>query len=218
MSQIVSKIVKIFFKQNCFLCKQSAEDVICGYCYKSLQQQLNFQRQELDIGFDCDYYYLLKYSPEVRYLLQKFKFQKDLLSGTIFARLILNWWSTVSKRGLVDVDAIAVVPIHRFRYLYRGFNQAEVLANVLAEFTGVPTTFENYSRVKYTKSQAKSSKHKRAEQIKGVFSLDKPIMAKHLVIFDDVLTTGSTIKEFIETLLEGSQIGKISIVTLVRPE
>ncbi|MDE5014628.1 hypothetical protein NAI47_11155, partial [Francisella tularensis subsp. holarctica] len=71
---------------------------------------------------------------------------------------------------------------------------------------------------KYTKSQAKSSKHNMDTQIKGVFCLTKPVIAKHLVVFDDVLTTGSTIAEFIETLTQGSQIQKITIVTLVRPE
>jgi len=49
-----------------------------------------------------------------------------------------------------------------------------------------------------------------------VFKLKKPITEKHLIVFDDVFTTGSTLKEFISTISKGSEIEKISVVTLVR--
>lgn len=216
--QIITKILRILFRQNCILCKQSSQNVVCDYCLSYLQQDLNFQQQKLDLEIEYDYYYLLSYSPEVRYLLQKLKFHKDLLSGRVFDKLMKSWWDEVGTKYFTDVDVIAVVPIHRYRYLYRGFNQAEVLAKGLSEYASIPTTFESYSRIKYTKSQAKSSKQKRAEQIKGVFRLDNPIQAKHLLIFDDVLTTGSTMKEFIQTVVsDSSNIEKVSVVTLIRP-
>lgn len=169
------------------------------------------------MNHECDYYHLLKYSAKVKYLLQKFKFQKDLLSANVFSKVIKYWWDNITKEYLQDVYALAVIPIHRFRYLYRGFNQAEILITELAQYTNIPQTFENYSRVKYTKSQAKSTRQNRIEQIKNVFVLNEPITAKHLLIFDDVLTTGSTMQEFIQTIEKNSQIDKISIVTLVRP-
>ncbi|AIT10282.1 amidophosphoribosyltransferase [Candidatus Francisella endociliophora] len=217
MRKKLLKLIKLGFRENCILCKQSAEGVVCNYCLSGLQKDINIQHQKLDFGLECDYYHLLNYSAEVRYLLQKLKFHKDLLVTQVFSKLIIYWWDQVCGKYFVDVDAIAVVPIHRYRYLYRGFNQAEVLAQKLAEYTDIATTFESYSRIKYTKSQAKSSKQKRAEQIKGVFHLDKPMKANHLLVFDDVLTTGSTMKEFIQTIVNDSNIEKISVVTLVRP-
>lgn len=209
--KIITKIVKILSNQNCLLCKQTASDLICNYCFESLIEQLNFQKQQIELNSSFDYFYLLKYTPEVRFLLQRFKFNKDLLAGEIFSKLIRCWWDIIAQQHFKDVNAIAVVPIHRFRYLYRGFNQAEVLAKSLSEYTNIKTTFENYSRIKYTKSQAKSSKQTRALQIKGVFSLTKPFVAKHLLVFDDVLTTGSTLSEFIETITKVSQIEQVSI-------
>ncbi|QIW11084.1 phosphoribosyltransferase family protein [Francisella sp. LA112445] len=209
---------KFFFKQNCLLCKQSSDDIVCSYCFESLLSHLNFEKQQVDLDQDYDYYHLLKYSAEVKYLLQKFKFQKDLLSADVFSKVIKYWWDNVTREYLQDVDALAVVPIHRFRYLYRGFNQAEVLISKLSQYTNIPETFGNYSRTKYTRSQSRSTRQKRLEQIKGVFVLKKPIVTKHLLIFDDVLTTGSTMQEFIQTIKKNSQIEKISTVTLVRPE
>ncbi|WP_150466655.1 ComF family protein [Francisella sp. SYW-9] len=209
---------KLLFKQNCLLCKQSSDDIVCSYCFESLLSHLNFQKQQVDLGQEYDYYHLLKYSAEVKHLLQKFKFQKDLLSANVFSTVIKYWWDNITKKHLQDVDALAVIPIHRLRYLYRGFNQAEVLITQLSQYTNIPETFENYSRARYTRSQSRSTRQKRLEQIKGVFVLKKPVVAKHLLVFDDVLTTGSTMQEFIQTIKKNSQIEKISIMTLVRPE
>lgn len=209
---------KFLLKQNCLLCKQSSNDIVCSYCFENLLKHLYFEKQQVDLDQGYDYFHLLNYSAEVKYLLQKFKFQKDLLSANVFSKVIRYWWDNITKEYLQDVDALAVVPIHRFRYLYRGFNQAEVLITELSEHANIRKTFENYSRIKYTKSQAKSTRQKRVEQIKDVFILNKPITAKHLLIFDDVLTTGSTMQEFIQTIKENSQIEKISVVTLVRPQ
>ncbi|WP_395167449.1 ComF family protein [Francisella salimarina] len=216
--KIITKILQILSIQNCLLCRQSAEDIVCNYCLHNLEEDLNTQQYKLDFDIEYDYYHLLSYTTEVRHLLQKFKFQKDLLVAQVFSKLMQKWWDKMGDKYFADVDAIATVPIHRLRYVYRGFNQSELLASELAEYADIRTVFSNCSRTKYTKSQAKSSKQKRASQIKNVFKLKEPVRAKHLLVFDDVLTTGATIREFIETISEGSQIDKISIVTLVRPE
>ncbi|MBK2095599.1 ComF family protein [Francisella philomiragia] len=216
--KIITKILQILSIQNCLLCRQSAEDIVCNYCLHNLEEDLNTQKYKLDFNIEYDYYHLLSYTTEVRYLLQKFKFQKDLLVAQVFSKLMQKWWDKMANIYFSDVDAIATVPIHRLRYIYRGFNQSELLASELAEYADIKTVISNYSRIKYTKSQAKSSKQKRASQIKNVFKLSETIKAKHLLVFDDVLTTGATIREFIETISKDSQIDKISIVTLVRPE
>ena len=78
----------------------------------------------------------------------------------------------MAKQHFKNVDAIGAIPIHRLRYLYHGFNQAEVLAKSLSEYTDIKPAFENYVIIKYTKSQAKSLKQKRALQIKVVFVLN----------------------------------------------
>ena len=213
---IISKLYKILFRQNCLLCKQSSDDLVCNYCFDEIASHLHLEKNTVELDQEFDYYYLSKYSPEIKFLLQKFKFNKDLLIVTVFKKLLDKWWSNFANEHLSSVDAIAVVPSHRLRYLYRGFNQAEVMAQSIAGKIGITTTFEHYKRVKYTKPQSKSSKAQRAEQILGVFELTKPITAKHLIVFDDVFTTGSTLKEFIETINAGSEIEKISVVTLVR--
>ena len=213
---IISKLCKILFRQSCLLCKQSSDDLVCNYCFDNIATHLHLEKETVELDQEFDYYYLSSYSPEIKFLLQKFKFNKDLLIVPVFERLFDRWWESFASEHLNSVDAIAVVPSHRLRYLYRGFNQAEVIAQSIADKITISTTFENYRRIRYTKPQSKSSKSQRAEQISGVFKLIKPITAKHLIVFDDVFTTGSTLKEFISTISKGSEIEKISVVTLVR--
>jgi competence protein ComFC len=213
---IITKLCKILFRQNCLLCKQSSDDIVCNYCFTDMANHLHLDKEVVELDQEYDYYYLSKYSSEIKYLLQKFKFNKDLLIVPVFEKLFDTWWSSFASEHLASVDAIAVVPSHRLRYLYRGFNQAEVIAQRIADKIDITTTFTDYKRVRYTKPQSKSSKSQRAEQISGVFELTKPITAKHLIVFDDVLTTGSTLKEFIATVNAGSDIEKISVITLVR--
>ncbi|KFJ38256.1 hypothetical protein DR79_1385 [Francisella tularensis] len=120
--KIITKIIKILSNQNCLLCKQSADDTICNYCLESLLSQLNFQKQQIELNSGFDYFYLLKYSSEVKFLLQRFKFNKDLLAGEIFSKVIRYWWDNVTQQDFKDVDAIAAVPIHRrLRYLISWF-------------------------------------------------------------------------------------------------
>jgi competence protein ComFC len=213
---IITKLCKILFRQSCLLCKQSSDDLVCNYCFNDIATHLHLEKEAVELDQEHDYYYLSKYTPEIKFLLQKFKFNKDLLIVPVFEKLFDKWWSSFASQHLDSVDAIAVVPSHRLRYLYRGFNQAEVMAQSIADKMGIITTFEHYKRAKYTKPQSKSSKSQRAEQISGVFKLTKPITEKHLIVFDDVFTTGSTLKEFISTISKGSEIEKISVVTLVR--
>jgi ComF family protein len=198
------------------LCKQSSDDVICSFCFSNLEQQINSQKGKIELDDVYDYYHLFAYSKEIKYLLTQLKFNKNLIVSETFNKLINTWWNTVSVYDLKDVDTIAVVPIHRLRYLYRGFNQSEIFGECFAKCMNIEPNFANYKRIKYTKAQAKSSKENRHKQISGVFETMKPIQTKHLVVFDDVLTTGATLSEFITTIKYKSHIDKISVVSLVR--
>ncbi|MDE5005224.1 hypothetical protein NAI73_12850, partial [Francisella tularensis subsp. holarctica] len=68
--------------------KQSVYDTICIYGLESLLSQLKFQKQQIDLKSGFDYFYFLKYSSEVKFLLQRLKFNKYILAGEIFSKVI----------------------------------------------------------------------------------------------------------------------------------
>ena len=88
------------------------------------------------------------------------------------------------------------VPLHPKRQRWRGFNQAELLGEMLAKKKGWPIRSHLLSRIKYTSPQVKLKGKARQKNIKGVFEPQpKARLGSKLILFDDVWTTGSTLKE-----------------------
>jgi ComF family protein len=106
------------------------------------------------------------------------------------------------KGLLSDVDCLVPVPLHRSRQVSRGFNQSDVVARRLKKHTGKPVKHPSV-RLKKTDPQIQfHSRAKREENLKDAFGLvhDRPIRDKHVLIVDDIMTTGATLQSFARTL------------------
>lgn len=103
-----------------------------------------------------------------------------------------------------EINLIVPTPLHWTRYLWRGFNQAELLSHGISEVTGIPMRTA-LRRVKRTKQQARLKRDERLLNIHEAFSvIDSTILKKRAILLvDDVLTTGSTLSVATKTLLEG---------------
>jgi ComF family protein len=103
-----------------------------------------------------------------------------------------------------DVDALVPVPLHPTRQRARGFNQAEVLARRLCRgIGGTMTVIAPAIRIRNTETQTQmSSAARRAKNLNNAFMLTDPaaVKGKHLVLVDDVMTTGSTLVSLARTL------------------
>lgn len=114
-------------------------------------------------------------------------------------------------------DLVVPIPLHRKKLKERGFNQAELLARVIATHFGLKLVKDNLKRVKATKSQTSLSKKQRIENIKGAFQFrnkDK-FRAKKILLVDDVYTTGTTVREAAR-VLKKAKVREAYIFTLAR--
>ena len=93
-------------------------------------------------------------------------------------------------------DLVVPVPLHPARLRERGFNQAELLAKILAQKTNVPL-HRALERVRYTTTQTAFDRAERMENLRDAFRLRKKIAVRGLrvLLVDDILTTGSTLSE-----------------------
>ena len=105
---------------------------------------------------------------------------------------------------LETVDAVVPIPLHSRRLRARGFNQSALIAKPIARALGRPLQAEVIRRVRDTDPQAGLAKTARAENIHGAFIVPRPrrIREKRILLLDDVITTGETVKEAARVLLE----------------
>jgi ComF family protein len=116
---------------------------------------------------------------------------------------------------LQDVDCLVPVPLHRSRQISRGFNQSEVLARQLKKKSKKPVKYPAV-RLKKTDPQIHlHSRAKREENLKDAFGLvnDRSIRGKHVLIVDDIMTTGATLQSFARTLRH-SHPASLSVLVL----
>ena len=113
------------------------------------------------------------------------------------------------------VDALVPVPLTRWRYFKRGYNQAEKLAQGMSEVTGVPVV-KLLKRIKNRTPQSQLSGEARLKNAEGIYQACVPDewRGKCLVLVDDVMTTGATLGSCAQSLLEADKSAEICIFPL----
>lgn len=162
-------------------------------------------------------------------LSQALKYDGDIASGKFFAGMLGRRMNEAGQFS--DVTAVVPVPLHWTRRWRRGYNQAEVIAREVAREMGCPLETGMLSRIRRTETQTRLSTEAKAENVKGAFSADAAVLARilgsadggmvHLLLVDDVFTTGSTLcacNDAIREALAGSSFPqssvRISVATL----
>lgn len=118
---------------------------------------------------------------------------------------------------LQSLDGIVPVPLHRDRLLERGFNQAGLLASCLAIESSTPVLEGAIERIQATRSQVGLNASDRAENVRGKFKANSELVTgRTLLLVDDVLTTGATMRECTVDL-RGAGANAVYGLALARP-
>jgi ComF family protein len=165
---------------QCGLPLGSPKDNICGAC---IQKTPPFTRTV------CP----LQYQFPVDRLVQGFKFKRQLASGRILSHLLCE---TVISREVTLPDMLIPVPLHNFRLIKRGFNQAYELSSYAGKILDVPVLSTALRRYRNTQAQSGLSRKQRRKNVRGAFYWQPPgIAASHIALVDDVMTTATTVSE-----------------------
>jgi ComF family protein len=162
---------------------------ICGRC---LREAPSFDQTHA----------VFHYAPPVDFFIKRLKFDKKLNYARLLARLMAL---ELSRRypdasGLPDV--IIPVPLHKSRLRSRGYNQALELARPIAAFFNIPLDYQCCARMRDTALQSDLPAALRRKNVKDAFQSGR-IKADHVVIVDDVMTTGHTVNELARMMREG---------------
>ena len=131
----------------------------------------------------------------VRRLIHEFKYH-----DRFYLRHVIGEWLVATledpRMNPQNFDVIVPVPLHPAKQRERGFNQAAVLARILADRTGLPVA-KALERVRYTKTQTAFDRAERMRNLRKAFRLraGMNVQGLRMLLVDDVLTTGSTLSE-----------------------
>jgi len=211
--KVVAGAEELLFPKRCFFCKKYGE-FLCDDC-KSLLDVCPVHRPDREQKFLADIYSACSYENRfVKKLIANFKYEPPRHSlGIPLAELIADHFVLAEQNFDRSDFVIIPVPLAEKRLRWRGFNQAEIIANRLGRIWQLPTYSNHLIRSRETKNQAELLQIQRQKNIKGAFAcLDNaPFKNKPIFLIDDVITTGATINECGRVLLENGAAQVIGI-------
>lgn len=152
---------------------------------------------------------------EWQHIIHNFKYHGRWL----FAQKMGEWLGEelLDSGNFDDIDLIVPVPLHFNRRLVRGYNQSEQLALGVGRKLGVECDFRSIRRRQYNESQTSKSRSERWENVDNIFEVrhSEKLRGKHILLIDDVLTTGATISSCATAIIRACEGRvRISIATL----
>lgn len=149
-----------------------------------------------------------------REMIHRFKYSGEWLVAYNMGR----WYGAeLRESGLyADVDVVVPVPLHIGRRFWRGYNQSEYIARGIARELGVEVDTRSVSRYRYNRSQTTHRRDERWDNVEGIFRVRRreSLRGRHILLVDDVFTTGATIMSLGETILSQVDDVRLSVAVL----
>ena len=225
ISKEFATIWQTIFPDVCLSCKgllHLSEQHLCTDCKLDLPitdfhyNNENYLWQKfaanIPITFALSYLHFAKNS-KVQKLLHYLKYYESPELGEMLGQ----WYGyTLQKYNFEQqIDLLLPVPLHPSKLKLRGYNQSDCFAKGLAHTSEIDWADDVLIRNKNTETQTKKNRIQRWQNVNNIFEVTKPekIINKHIVIVDDVITTGATTEACLNTVLEAGA-GRVSVVTL----
>lgn len=205
----------LVYPPKCAGCDKIGEGVWCPQCERQVKTLTPPNHlQMLDLGEHGPLAVLsaAEFDSPLREAIHEFKYNgTPALAAPLAQYLVLAW-----RRVSWPTDLIIPVPLHIRRRRERGYNQSEFLAIELARVIGLPINASALRRIRHTEQQAHLDAETRQQNVVDAFAAAPGLIdGKRVLLVDDVLTTGSTLRACALTLLQ-SGAANVSAVTLAR--
>lgn len=229
LTDLVDDFLSLLFPRICYGCGNHLmrnEKVICTECQVVIPrtdyhnqpgnpvEQLFWGRCVITKAAAFSYY---TRGSRIRKLIHNLKYngiqEIGIELGSIYGNLLR------SSGFLNDVDLILPVPLHPSRERKRGFNQSRLICEGISSVSGIEVLADALVRPVKTQTQTRRSRFERWTNVEGIFELRTPteLEGKHVLIVDDVITTGSTIEACVNELskVEGVSVSVVALAYAV---
>ncbi|WP_455584076.1 ComF family protein [Bacteroides sp.] len=225
MKDWFDSFLSLFFPRCCLICGMTlakGEECLCTRCNMDLPrtdyhavkdnpvEQLFWGKVSLERATS---YFFYRRGGDARHILHQLKYGGQKEIGEIMGRYMAT--ELLSSGFFREIDLIVPVPLHKKKQKLRGYNQSEWIARGVSAVTAIPVEVTGVVREKNTDTQTRKSVFERWENVDGIFRLHSPerFVGKHILIVDDVLTTGATVVACASSFEKVGNI-RISVLTL----
>ena len=212
-------LLDFLFPNRCLNCNRiiDATEIVCEPCFDHIHfthhrfEQENPLKQKCSLLFPVENAFaLMQFEEESlsRKIVHQLKYKNREMVGKVLAewtaeRIIFN-------HNLPDL--LVTVPLHPRKQRERGYNQLHLFADTLSKHFGIPADHHLIKRNQYKKAQALKDKAHRTET-EHLFSIQNPINNQHVMIIDDVFTTGNTMSSVAWEIMKSGN-NKISVLVM----
>jgi ComF family protein len=223
--EIKNSLLHLAFPHVCEGCgtdNLQAEHLLCLRCLSSLPTT-NFHLHpdnpierifwgRIPVSSATAQYYFTKESM-MQHLMHQFKYKGNKEVGTYLGKLM--GWAMAESTRFLSLDALIPLPLHKSKEHKRGYNQATLLCEGISSVLNKPVLKNIVVRPEQTETQTKKNRIQRWQNMEGKFELTNPraLEGKHLLLVDDVVTTGATLEACGREILKGQNV-QLSIATL----
>jgi ComF family protein len=225
----LADFVGLLFPELCQACKANlvaGEELICTECRYNLPftnfhfKPDNMVAQQFWGKINIEAAYALCYfvkGGRLQHLMHQFKYKGVKKIGNLLGNIAGD--QLAQNAIFKTVDVIIPVPLHKSRERKRGYNQSMCFAEGIAEKLHIPVSENNLVRARATETQTHRSRFSRFQNMQEVFMVSDPdkLKNKHVLLVDDVVTTGSTLEACGAELLKIEGL-KLSIATIACAE
>jgi len=214
--------ISLFYPDNCLSCGNNlfkSERILCTSCLFHLPKtnyhfekdnpisKIFWGRTEIEIA--SAFYFFVKAS-KLQHLIHQLKYKGKKEIGVFIGEIYGE--ELVKSEFYKNIDLIIPVPLHPKKEKLRGYNQSEVFARGLSASMNIPVDTLTLIRTYASETQTKKTRFKRWENVKEIFEIRdaEKIENKHILLVDDVITTGATLESCANMLNKISGV-KISI-------
>jgi ComF family protein len=225
LKEYIEDVYRLFYPKTCGACEQhlvKGEEHLCLICSNNLPQtkfetlQYNPAEQIFDGRADIEFVTAFLYFAKgelTQKILHNIKYNQKKQLAVFLGKRMGEMLSGVHKR--LTFDAVMPVPLHPKKLKMRGYNQSLLIAEGIAEVLSLPIYSNVLLRAQHTDTQTRKNRMERWENISNAFEMkhSEKIKDKHILLIDDVLTTGATLEACAHTI-KSKENTKISIATL----
>ena len=225
VKNIVHSFSHLFFPHTCAGCGNdliAREQLLCLQCVSNLPVTGFEAHREnplekifwgrVSISKAMSLFYFTKDSV-MQNLLHEFKYKGKKEIGYYFGRMMGN--ALINSERFYDIDALVPLPLYASKEKRRGYNQSAIICNGMTEILKIPVLNNAVIRTAATETQTHKNRIERWQNIDGKFELKDPssLTGKHILLVDDVVTTGATTEACAAVLLQAPNT-RVSIATL----